>query len=75
MRIFSKKQKQLALTTPKRDLQAKFEQSEDLLKQACFAGRDKFIKAEMKNHKLYEYAMLYQNTPQYAKKISKHSRK
>ena len=74
MCFVSKKVKKLAMSKSKVDLYNEFEQSEEELKRSLYAGQDKTLKKEKKQNILLAKALKYQNTKQYAKKISKHAR-
>lgn len=74
MLFVSKKVKKLAMSKSKVDLYAEYEQSEDNCKRLLYAGQDKTLKKEKKQNKLLAKVLSYQNTKQYAKKISKHVR-
>lgn len=70
MAFFKREHKELA-KKPKEYLQQQYVKSERNLIRASAAGNDKIIKKVMKEHGKYEYALLYQNTPQFRKKFIK----
>lgn len=70
MAFFSKKQKKLAMLKSEGSLYNSYKRSEHDLKCASTLGNEKFLKQVMKKHRDYEYAMLYQNTPQFQKKMN-----
>lgn len=69
--FFTKKQKELALSTTKSDLCSLYEDSEYKLKTISFYGNEEHLKTAMKQHREYEYAMLYQNTPAFRRALSR----
>lgn len=71
MAFFSKKQKDMALNTPRAVLESQYKRSEENLQNVSKFGDDKLLKSAMKKHGDIEYAMLYTNTPQYRKELSK----
>lgn len=71
MGFFSRKQKRLALNTPKESLEKAYHLSEQNLKDVARSGNEKQLRTAMKQHGDFEYAMLYKNTPEYRKKIQK----
>lgn len=68
MSFFSRKQKQLALNCSRDRLEKAYHASEQSLRQASLSGDEKRLKKAMKQHGNFEYAMLYQNTPEFKKK-------
>lgn len=70
MAFFKREHKELA-KKPKEYLQQQYIKSERNLIRASATGNDKIIKKVMKEHGKYEYALLYQNTPQFRKKFIK----
>ena len=52
-------------------LEKSYHESERCLKYASSFGDEKLLKQEMKKHADYEYALLYQNTPEFRKKAQK----
>ncbi|HIT62128.1 MAG TPA: hypothetical protein IAC38_01600 [Candidatus Caccovivens faecavium] len=67
MAFFKKIHKKLA-NKPRNYLQKKYMKSEADLLRASATGSDKIIKKAMKEHGKYEYALLYQNTPEFKNK-------
>ena len=74
MAFFKREHKELA-KKPKEYLQQQYIKSERNLIRASATGNDKIIKKVMKEHGKYEYALLYQNTPQFRKKFINISKK
>ncbi len=74
MGFFSRKQKKMAFNYTATRLQQEYHGSEIDLKFASQIGTEKFLKESMKRHKDLEYALLYKNTPEYLKKVSKKKR-
>ena len=70
MAFFKKEHKELA-KKPKEYLQKQYIKSERNLIRASATGSDKIIRKVMKEHGKYEYALLYQNTPQFTKKFER----
>ena len=70
MAFFKKEHKELA-KKPRNYLQKKYMESEANLIRASATGSDKIIRKVMQEHGKYEYALLYQNTPQFRKKFIK----
>lgn len=70
MGFFSKKQKKLALTNSRQNLEKAYHISEQNLKDVARSGNEKNLRTAMKQHGNYEYAMLYKQTPEYRKLIS-----
>lgn len=68
MSFFNKKQKQLALNCSRDRLEKAYHISEQNLHKASLSGDEKWLKKAMKQHGNFEYAMLYQNTPEFKKK-------
>lgn len=68
MSFFNRKHKQLALSNSKQQLETAYKLSEKRLKYISLTGNEKQLKKAMKEHGKYEYAMLYQNTPEFNKK-------
>ena len=65
MGFFAKSHKELARKNPSGYLQRKYEHSERQLKYYASIGDKKKLKQIMKEHAKWEYAMLYQQTPEY----------
>ena len=68
MSFFNKKQKQLALNCSRDRLEKAYHISEQNLHKASLSGDEKWLKMAMKQHGNFEYAMLYQNTPEFKKR-------
>lgn len=68
MSFFNKKQKQLALNCSRDRLEKAYHISEQNLHKASLSGDEKWLKKAMKQHGNFEYAMLYQNTPEFKKR-------
>ena len=75
MGFFSRKQKKIALSTPKERLEKAYHISEQNLKKVAMTGNEKQLRTAMKQHGNFEYAMLYKNTPEYKKKRYKKFKK
>ncbi len=71
MGFFTLKHKRIAKKMSGADLMDAYYDSEMALNSAAYDGNEKALKKAMKEHGKYEYAMLYQNTPKYLKKMSK----
>ncbi len=71
MGFFTLKHKRIAKKMSRADLMDAYYDSEMALNSAAYDGNEKALKKAMKEHGKYEYAMLYQNTPKYLKKMSK----
>lgn len=71
MGFFNRKQKKLALKTPKESLEKAYHESEQNLKRVANFGDEKQLKKAMREHGNFEYAMLYKNTPEYKDKCKK----
>lgn len=71
MGFFTMKHKRIAKKMSRADLMDAYYDSEMALNNAAYDGNEKALKKAMKEHGKYEYAMLYQNTPKYLKKMSK----
>ena len=69
--FFSREQKKIALTCSSACLENAYHDSEKRLKNVARLGDDKMLKKAMKEHGKFEYAMLYKNTPEYQKRLSK----
>ncbi len=80
MAFFSRKQKRIAKKCSSAELNSKYVESEQKLKVAASTGSEKELKKAMAEHRNFEYAKLYQNTPQFngvkaqnrAKKLGKY---
>ncbi len=75
MSFFNIKQKKLALSCDRQSLERAYHVSEDNLKKASLTGDEKWLKKAMKQHGEFEYAMLYQNTPEFKKKLDKRGKR
>lgn len=75
MAFFKRNQKKLALTCDRQSLERAYHISEDNLKKASQNGDAKWLKTAMKQHGDFEYAMLYQNTPEFKKKLDKRGKR
>lgn len=71
MPFFSKEQKELALKRSSQDIKVLYEYSEKQLKACAKTGSVYKLSEAMKKHQMFEYALLYQLTPEYKEKISK----
>ena len=71
MGFFTMKQKRMAKKCSDRDLQIGYQNSDFALERASYAGDKKALKEAMKEHRKYEYALLYRNTPEFKKKRRK----
>ena len=67
MAFFKRRDKQLA-REPKLVLQDCYKNTEIGLQKAVASGDEKAMKEAMRKHRDVEYAMLYQNTPEYKMK-------
>lgn len=65
MEFFNKEQKQLALKCTRSCLNNLYLESEISLKNCAKSGDIKSLTKIMKNHQLYEYALLFTYTPEY----------
>ncbi len=68
MAFFKKVHKKLARTNSPESLARAYHSSEESLKRASRTGNEKLLKSAMKRHGNYEYALLYQNTPEFKKR-------
>lgn len=59
MAFFKKEQKQLAKRMSCSSLQRNYDRTESKLKEAAKSGTEKDLADAMKEHQLYEYALLY----------------
>ena len=75
MSFFTNKQKRWALTTSKSDLENCYRLSEENLKEVAKCGNERQLRKAMQAHGDFEYAMLYQQTPEYKKQLAKMRRK
>ena len=72
MGFFTSKQKRMARKNTLKELQRAYYDSECALLAASYKGDKKALRQAMKVHGDYEYAMLYQYTPEYNKKKTKY---
>ena len=68
MGFFTIKQKKMAKKCTIRELQRGYESADFALERASYNGDKKGLKQAMKQHRKFEYALLYRNTPQFKKK-------
>ena len=68
MGFFSVKQKRMAKKCSIQELVAGYDNSDFALERASYNGDKKALKQAMREHRKYEYALLYRNTPQFKKK-------
>lgn len=68
MSFFKREQKRLALRNSKSNLENLYHKSELKLRRVSKTGNESELKKAMKEHGKYEYALLYQNTPEYRNK-------
>ena len=71
MAFFTRKQKQLAISCNRANLEKAYRVSEKKIKTVSKSGNIKQLKIAMKQHGNYEYALLYKNTPEYKRKIKR----
>lgn len=74
MVFFKRKHKKLAKCSYK-TLQEGYHATEVGLKRACSSGDKKAINKAMKNHKTFEYAILYRSTPEGKSMMAKKNKK
>lgn len=67
MAFFTKKHKTMAKKCSFQELMAGYDNSEISLERASFNGSTKQLNKAMKEHRDYEYALLYRNTPKFKK--------
>ena len=68
---YSRKQKQLARNCNSGDLRKAYEQSEKQLDILARKGSIKELNRGMKLHQNFEYALLYQQSPEFQKLVKK----
>lgn len=68
MAFFKKTHKKLAVSNSQENLQQAYHRSEQNLQKASSSGNEKWLRDAMKEHGNFEYALLYQNTPEFKKK-------
>lgn len=71
MSFFTNKHKRYAFNCSKSDIQRAYQISERKLIEASRSGNVKHLKSAMKQHSKFEYALLYQNTPEYKKSLKR----
>lgn len=71
MGFFKGKHKRLAKKYSKQDLLIGYDDCEFELQAASLCGDKKELKRAMKEHRKYEYALLYQNTPAFKRRCKK----
>lgn len=72
MGFFTGEQKKMAKKFSFYELQRGYENADLALERASYSGNQKELKNAMKEHRKYEYALLYRNTPEFKKKFRKH---
>lgn len=70
MSFFTPKQKQMA-NKSFYELNRGYQDADLALERASYSGNQKELKRAMKEHRKYEYALLYRNTPEFKKKHKK----
>ena len=65
MKFFNEYEKMVALRSSTRELRKKYKESEKQLLKASRTGSDGMLLKVMESHKTYEYALLYQKTPEF----------
>ena len=68
MAFFKKIHKRIAMYNSKESLEQAYHLSEMNLKKASLSGNEKLLKTAMKEHGNLEYALLYQNSPEFKKR-------
>lgn len=71
MGFFTGKQKKMAKKCSIQKLQRGYERADFALERASYNGDKKGLKEAMKEHRKYEYALLYRNTPEFKRKRKK----
>lgn len=71
MGFFSFNQKRMAKKCTIKELQSGYERSDLELERASYNGDSKALREAMKQHRKYEYALLYRNTPEFKKRHKK----
>ena len=74
MTFFNDYQKILAQRYNKIELKRKYKESEKLLNKASKTGSETLLVKAMDCHRDFEYALLYQNTPEFKYKYDKRSK-
>lgn len=75
MVFYSNRHKRLAKSTNTWDLKRAYEQSEKNLDRLARVGSNKDLKCAMKQHQDFEYALLYQQSPEFTKWNKKNKNK
>lgn len=63
--FFTEEQKSLAFTMGKGELKKRYKKSEQELKEVAKTGNERNLARVMRKHGKYEYAMLFQKTPEF----------
>ena len=71
MIFFDEYEKIVAVRNSTCTLRKKYKESEKQLLKASRSGDDKLLLNAMDSHHLYEYALLYQKTPEYKQRKKK----
>ena len=71
MNFFTRNQKHLANKCSLNELNRGYQNADLALERASYNGDQKELKRAMKEHRKYEYALLYRNTPEFKKKYKK----
>lgn len=71
MGFFTGKQKRMAKKSSFYELNQGYQNADLALERASYSGNQKELKQAMKEHRKYEYALLYRNTPEFKKKHKK----
>ncbi len=71
MGFFTGKQKKMASKSSFYDLQRGYQNADLALERASYSGNQKELKKAMEEHRQYEYALLYRNTPEFKRKHKK----
>ncbi len=74
MAFFSEYQKLIARRYKNRELKKKYKESERLLNKASKTGSESMISKAMESHRTFEYALLYQNTPEFKYKFERRAK-
>lgn len=71
MGFFTGQQKKMACKSSFNDLQRGYERADLALERASYSGNPKELNKAMKEHRKFEYALLYRNTPEFKRKHKK----
>ncbi len=71
MNFFTRNQKHLASKCSLNELNRGYQNADLALERASYSGNQKELKQAMKEHRKYEYVLLYRNTPEFKKKHKK----